>query len=160
MDFKQPNESLIKEIQTIKNLDMWIHLGDTLFLQNTPISLFRRVLQLADFYKQEKLAWAITLLEYYGHLGYHGTFDFENIMLDSEPKYLIHYKHGLPPFFNKHMFHFKPPNVLGLGNPFDILLQHNPNKITEFFQSVVRSYTKTTSTHKINPTIPVVNVIT
>jgi hypothetical protein len=157
MDFQEPNIDFIKEIKKVKNLNAWINLGDTIIINTT--EPLKRILEIAAFFKNEKLAWAITLLEYYGHLSYNGSFIYENILLDNELKFLIHYKHGLPPFFNKHMFSFQPPNVLGMGEPYDILLQHNPSKTTNFLQDVIRSYKKNQPKH-IAPdiNIPVVKV--
>jgi hypothetical protein len=157
MDFKEPDLDFIKEIKKAKTIDVWLNLGDTIILTNT--KPLQRVLEIASFFKNEKLAWAITLLEYYGHLSYNGSFSYENILLDNNLKYLIHYKRGLPPFFNKHMFHFQPPNVLGMGQPYDVLLQHNPSKTTNFMQNVIRSYKNNEPKHIIpNLDIPVVKV--
>jgi hypothetical protein len=88
------------------------------------------------------MAWTASFLEWLGVFSYYGTYQIESNMLDTEPKFIVNYKHGLPPYFNKRMFTFKPPNVLGMGDPLNILLEHNPNKTTNFVQKVVRSYRK------------------
>jgi len=147
---KSKSEDFIKTVKEAKKIeeDLWLPLGDTLVFEKFPEDFIKRVLELADYLTKtypnwtdaEKTAWTLTLLEYYGHLTYYGTIGIENTLVDAELKQLIHYKRGLPPYFNKHMFHFEPPAIFGMGDPYDILLKYNANKVMDFVGKVILSY--------------------
>lgn len=136
-EIEQPKELLefVNSIKSANNAE-WYPLGDTIFLRNIPLEFFRRVLEIANYLKDEKLGWILALMEYYGHFSCYGTSEIESILLDNDLKYLIHYKHGLPPFFNKQMFRFEQ-NTIGMGNPYDIIMQHNSSNATVYLQKVV-----------------------
>ena len=51
---------------------------------------------------------------------------------------LIHYKTGLPPIFNKKLF-FRQITITD-KNPYQTLLQENPNHITNYVHKVIHSY--------------------
>jgi hypothetical protein len=168
-------EDFANEICKIQKLEpgFWINLGDSLYLQNFDISLVERVLSFADFFAKkypgweysEKVAWSLALLEFTEYFSYYGTYGIENIMLDMDLKYVINYKRGLPPFFNKKMFKFQPPNVFGMGEPYDILLENNPSKVTNYLQEIIRSYKskelrKDIGSNSFGSQVPVVNVST
>lgn len=152
---------LIEEIQKIKKTDVWLEVGATVYVQWASNLFFRRVLDVAGFLKNENLAWAITMLEYFGHLSYHGTFDFECQLPENTLKNFVHYNKGLPPAFSKKMFKFEPPNVLGMGDPFEVLLKNNPSQVTHYVQTIIKSYENSkTITNALSLTIPIVKVET
>jgi hypothetical protein len=119
-------------------------------VEKLPDTLIKRVLELTDYFANtqpewedaEKTAWALTFLEYYGHLTYYGTIGIENTLIDTELKKLVHYKRGLPPYFHKNMFRFEPPTIFGMGDPYEILLKYNANKVMEYVGKVILSYKK------------------
>lgn len=150
--FKQIEDAdlstLITKICETKKLELtWLNLGGTFCINNLPQGFIERVVTVANYWKShgktwhvEKAAWLTTLLEHVGHLSYHGTFDLECQLVDKELKSVIHYKHGLPPMFTKQMFKFEWPNIFNMGDPYQILLENNPNKVTDYVQKVVKTY--------------------
>jgi len=131
-------KNLIDAIWKIKKMAIWLPIGATIYFQYAPNSFFKRALELWTILQEEKLAWLITMLEYFGHLSYYGTFSFENCLLDNELKNLIHYRHGIPPVFDKRMFTFEPPNVFGMGNPYDILLANKISNSVIYIQELIK----------------------
>jgi len=149
---KSRSEDFVKTVKDAKKIeeDIWLPLGDTFCFEKLPDEFIKRVLELADHLTKahpgwedaEKTAWALTMLEYYGHLTYYGTVGIENTLMDNELKHLVHYKRGLPPYFNKNMFRFEPPIVFSMGDPYDILLKYNANKAMDYVGKVILSYKK------------------
>jgi hypothetical protein len=147
---RSKSEEFLKNVKEAKNIkeDLWLPLGDTICFEKLPDDLVKRVLKITDYLTEthanwedaEKTGWALTLLEYYGHLSYYGTVALENTLLDTELKSFIHYRRGLPPYFNKHMFHFEPPTIFSMGDPYDILLKYNANKVMDYVGKVINSY--------------------
>lgn len=147
---KSRSEDFVKTVREAKNIkeELWLPLGDTICLEKIPDQFIKRVLEFADYFSKtqpnwpdsEKTAWALTLLEYYGHLTYYGTVNIENNLLDNDLKKLIHYKRGLPPYFHKNMFRFEPPSVFGMGDPYEVLLKYNANKVMDYVGKVINSY--------------------
>lgn len=149
---RSKSEDFVKTVREAKNIkdELWLPLGDTICFEKLPDSMMRRVLEFTDYFTKtqpnwedaEKTAWALTLLEYYGHLTYYGTVNIENILLDTELKKLVHYKRGLPPYFHKNMFRFEPPTIFGMGDPYEVLLKYNANKVMDYVGKVITSYKK------------------
>jgi hypothetical protein len=149
---------LIDTIRKVKGIgNTWLPVGATICFQYASIPFFRRALEICSILKEEKMAWLITMLEYFGHFSYHGTFSFENCLLDNNLKNFIHYNHGLPPLFNKRMFTFEP---LGLGNPYEILMANNVSKSVAYIQNIINKYNENPVLNNISVTIPIVNIKT
>lgn len=146
---KSKSEKFVKTIRDAKNIkeEIWLPIGDTIYLRKIPDNFINRILELTNHLIQvhpnwkdaEKTAWALTFLEYYGHMTYYGTSSIENTLLDKELKKLIHYRRGLPPYFHKNMFHFEP---VSMGDPYEILLKYNVNNVMDYIGKVINSYKK------------------
>lgn len=155
-----PIRKHIKELLKIRNaeedseINYWIPLGSVMTFSNVPNDFFGRAVEWTetleyerkktagkDWWYTERAAWIMTLLEYHGHLSYHGRHDLEMTLLDNNKKnHFIHYTHGLPPVFSKLMYRFQPPQAFTMGSLFDVLLENNPTSSTNYMQYVVRSY--------------------
>ena len=143
----------LKEIEDA-DINYWIPLGSVMTFNNVPQEFFSRVVEWTEtleyerkretnvnWWHTEKAAWVMTLLEYHGHLTYRGRHDMEMTLLDNnKTNHFIHYTHGLPPVFSKHMYRFQPPQAFSMGNLFDVLLENNPTTCTNYLQHIVRSY--------------------
>ncbi len=129
----------VKEIEPF-----WFPVGAVMVFNDVPLDFFLRVIQWCQLLgKNEKAAWALTFFEYYGHMTYEGTHGYEVSLLDYVPRHnFIHYKHGMPPYFNKYLYRYRPPEVLSMGDPFEDILQNNPTPVSNIMQDVVRSYCK------------------
>jgi hypothetical protein len=157
----------LRKIEDDNTIDYWIPLGSLMTFNNVPLDFFSRVVEwteILEFERKrkssenwwwtEKVAWVMTLLEYHGHLTYKGGYDYEMTLLDSnQAKNFVHYEHGLPPVFSKHMYRYQPPQGFTMGNLFDVLLSNNPTSTTNYVQHVVRSYLKTRPREKQNETV-------
>lgn len=155
-----PIRKHIKELLKVRNteedseINYWIPLGSVMTFNNVPNEFFSRAVEWTetleyerkkvtnkDWWYTERAAWIMTLLEYHGHLSYHGRHDLEMTLLDNnKASHFIHYTHGLPPMFSKLMYKFQPPQAFTMGNLFDVLLENNPTASTNYMQHVVRSY--------------------
>lgn len=100
------------------------------------------------------------MLEYYGHITYKGTYEYEMSLLDSGLQHnFIHYKYGFPPHFNKKMFTYKEPIFLSMGDPFQKLKENNTTTCTNYVTSIVDSYLSEKKNFKIkNQKIGIVTV--
>ena len=110
-------------------INYWFPVGSVMVFNNVPIEFFSRVVEWTetleyerrqkcneDWWYTEKAAWAMTLLEYHGHLSYRPRYDLEMTLLDSNrANHFIHYTHGLPPVFSKLMYRYKPPHAFFNG---------------------------------------------
>ncbi len=145
----------IMEIRKIEDIgvDYWISLGSVMTFKDVPKDFFSRVIEWTErleyerkrksdneWRHTEKAAWIMTMLEFYGHLSYHGRNDYEMTLLDNRNANFIHYTHGMPPVFSKFMYSYKPPHAFAMGNLFEVLLQNNPTVSTNYMQKVVKSY--------------------
>jgi len=150
-----PYISEIAKLQKIKAEDhYWIELGSVMTFNNVSIDFFNRVIEWAEiieyerrkksnsqWWHSERVAWILTLLEFNGLITYKENLQYEtNLLSDNLDCHFIHYNHGMPPQFNKAMYHFHPPDFLSLGNPFEALLQNNPSRCSNYMQQIVRSY--------------------
>jgi hypothetical protein len=125
----------------IKLNDAWLPVGNVLVFNSAPKELFMRVISVTEKLATEQLqdtgkiwehtdrvGWAITLLEYYGQMSYEATYNYEMNMLENEwMRNFIHYEHGIPPVFSKHMFRYQEPSyfVFSDEEPIDFLAKHD-----------------------------------
>lgn len=147
----------LRKVEEDAAIDYWIPLGSLMTFNNVPNEFFSRVVEWTetleferkkkssnDWWQTERAAWVMTLLEYHGHLTYKARNDYEMTLLDNnQGHHFIHYEHGLPPVFSKHMYRYRPPQCFTMGNLFDVLLENNPTTSTNYMQHVVKSYLKT-----------------
>lgn len=147
-------KEIIKSILSVKkmkeNSELWIPVGSIMVCNNLPTEFFQRVIEWLEILKNnnslpwfaEKVAWALTIIEYYGHITCGGTYDYEMSLIDNKENNFIHYQHGMPPVFNKRMYKLRPPDYLSMGDPLEALLESNPSTSSDYMQKVVKKYIK------------------
>lgn len=133
----------------------WASIGSLMIFKDIPILIFQRALAICEFLalKQleenkfiwnntNRLAWAIVLNEYSNDIYVRGDFGLTSTMLGNDDSPIIDYEHGLPPFFNKQMFPFSPPNYSSLGDPFHILAENAPTANSHYISELAQTNLK------------------
>lgn len=119
---------ITKYLEIIKNPIKWIELGSTMVFKDVPISFFKSLPSLIEelaikqielsgkiFEDTDKIAMTINLMMSH-NLSINCVYDLEVPLVGHEiNRNIIHYEHGLPPFFNKKMFQFKSPINFAMG---------------------------------------------
>lgn len=140
-------EAMLKA-KEVPDYDQWFPIGHVYVFNGAPVDMFEEVVKwfrrLDDGRKLWDLgraAWARAFMDWYGHLTFGSSFEYEMTLLDQGLEHnFIHYKHGLPPMFHKNMYKFDQPVILGPENPYVHFLEHNPTTATNYVQQVVKSY--------------------
>lgn len=133
----------------------WASIGSVMIFKQIPIVVFQRVLVICELLamKQleenkliwkhtDRLAWAIVLNEYRNDILIIGDYKLTSTMLGNDNAPIIDYQHGLPPFFNKQMFPFSPPNYSSLGDPFNILAENAPTANSHYISELAQANLK------------------
>ena len=161
LEFVKENIPNIKEyVKTVTgNADHWFPIGSVYTFNNMPEEFFDRIVSWSEFLAfetaktqaeasywryLERAGWAMSFLDYFGHLPFKGSYTYEMSLLDYDTGHnFIHYSNGLPPVFSKYLFKFEPPVYLTAAlTPFDALLVESPTSVCLYAQRVVRSYLK------------------
>lgn len=126
----------------------WLPLGDILVFQAMPENFVYRWLERTMEIVREKHVTAFSpekdglILALYDFLGrnlfYQGK-PFQSNLLERNASNFIHFKHGIPPVFNKRNYLHLGSGLAG-DDPLDIILSHNPTPNTDWLQKVVKSY--------------------
>lgn len=144
-------ESFISSILSEKHISeetmKTLPLGDILVFNNVPLTFFNRVIdrihqvwdKLADP-RSEKYGWMLAMYDYLGLIQYKGERLEAHLVEDKNFDFnFIHYKHGLPPHFSKHLFNYDSNiALLESMNPYETLLKHNPNLVTDYVQKRIK----------------------
>lgn len=130
----------------------WVPIGPIMIFNHVPLMIFQRTIMLAEtlalhqlladkpiWKHTNKLAWAINLADYVGQIQLRGDYTLAMNMLSGGDSPFIHYKHGLPPVFNKTMFQYSPPNFASFGDPFEVLAAHSPTPASHFISQLAQS---------------------
>lgn len=147
--FPKFNESFNSQEDVLKQ--KWINPGELYIFNNIAESFIRRVILLCETYvfyqyynlnfetaweETVKLAWSIFISEISESVLIHGNYSLIQNMMDYGKNPIIHYKHGMPPEFNKKMFAYNPPNYHSIGDPFEILSKLQPNLGSKFISEL------------------------
>lgn len=89
----------------------------------------------------EYAAWETSFFEILGGYSFGGN-QFSSGLLDNLEGNFIHYKYGIPPYFNKKYFMDNNKIMSGRVNPYDALLEHNLTSNSNFLNKVINSYRK------------------
>jgi hypothetical protein len=150
---KQLISSYVKSIVREKDKDwfMWMPLGSSMIFKDVPNEFFTMVYHelelLVKEFGHDKLEIAAWLVALYKYLFFDNVFNLtlkgdsleQNLADHGLVKNLIHYRHGLPPEFNKH--YFKADDlILNESNPFDSLLSNNVTSSTDFVCELIKRY--------------------
>ncbi len=154
---QQTIETLARKL-TIKPEEAWLPVGKVIVFNVAPKELFMRVIAVAEKLATQQLqatgkiwehtdqvAWAFTLLEYYGQMSYEATYNYEMNMLENNVmRNLIHYEHGVPPIFSKYMFRYQEPDYVVFSNdtPLEFLAKSDMAVSTaaHYVQQLAESY--------------------
>lgn len=90
----------------------------------------------------EYAAWELALFELLGYYRISGRI-LTSSLLDNLDANLIHYKYGIPPFFNKKYFLDNNKILTSRINPHEAMIEHNSTSNTNYLQRVVNSYRRT-----------------
>ena len=131
--------------------EKWIPLGPVIFFNNLPIEWFDRSIAIAEklvlqqILKKQPvwkhtttLAMIINMIDFIGKISFYGDYELTMNMLQDYNCPFIHYEHGLPPVFNKHMFPFENPHYASLGDPFEILKENAPTRNCHFISELAK----------------------
>jgi len=128
----------------------WVSLGNCMSFNNIEKEFFLDVAQNMEYLhkthpeskgKIENAAWMIALYKHHSKIKLRRDFLESPLFSNDINSCFLHYKHGLPPKFNKRFFPMKPPRYESYGgSPYEVLLNNNPTKLTAFAQKVVNSY--------------------
>jgi len=129
----------------------WVPLGPIMIFNKIPEELFERAIVLAEklalnqlLRKQPiwehttTLAWAMNLSDFVGQIMLRGDYTLTMTMLDSSNSPFVHYKHGLPPVFNKTMFQYTAPDFVSFGDPFEILAENFSTESAHFISELAK----------------------
>ena len=139
--------------QIINDKFQWLSLGDTMIFNKAPDDFFQNVFDemvnlcksVGKKWELEKAAWMIALVKRLraGKQMRITSASLEMSLLHPRKNSMvIHYKHGLPPKFNKRHYKqtFNPIIISSQMDPLDAMLLDNPTPATNYLQKVVRSY--------------------
>lgn len=154
LDFAEENIGPFWEVLDKTKADYesnWVPVGPILIFNQIPIGTFIRTIAIAEklalkqlldnkpiWEHTDKLAWAINLSDHVGSVMLRGDYTLTMNMLDRGNAPFIHYEHGLPPVFNKTMFQYLPPDLVSLGDPFEILIQNSPTENAYFLSNLAK----------------------
>jgi hypothetical protein len=141
---------------------LWLPLGSVMTFRDVPGDLFIRAISWAERLEYERLCrclregregvpwrhtprcgWVMALIEYSGVLGVRAADGYETHLVEHGKKAcFVHYTHGLPPHWSKHMYRYDSGVDFSMGgsDPFAALFEHNPTSATEHLRRVARSY--------------------
>jgi len=124
----------IQEIAKLKGVEElpWLSVGGVMRFQDVPVEFFDQALQnclklkieFPEHHFVERAAWILTIYEWLGALTCEANVFEITLMNHDVESNFIHYKYGIPPMFNKHMFRFDGSISTGT-DPYDVLLQNN-----------------------------------
>lgn len=130
----------------------WVPVGPIMIFNQIPAMIFQRVSTIAEslalqqllagkeiWEHTDKLAWAINLADYVGHIQIRGDYTLAMNMLGGGDSPFIFYEHGLPPVFNKTMFQYSPPNYVSFGDPFEVLAANSPTPASHFISQLAQT---------------------
>jgi hypothetical protein len=85
-------------------------------------------------------AWELSFFELIGTYRFAGV-PFSSSLLDSVNNNFIHYKFGIPPYFNKKYYDaYKILN--SRSSPYDAILEHNPSENSNYLHQIIKMYKK------------------
>lgn len=156
----QKHLKIVAKGLTINEQDAWLPVGKVIVFNVAPLELFRRVIavceklateQIVDkgeiWSQTDQVAWALTLLEYYGQMSYEAVYDYEMNMLENTTMCnFVNYEHGIPPIFSKYMFQYQGPNLVVLSGESPIEFLSKPDiavsAAAHYVQQLANSYSK------------------
>lgn len=140
----------------------WLNASGFCAFNNVSALFFARVMYYMEKFQTDhldwedspKAAWVTAMYEQYNLALLQGRF-YEATMLnnieDIPNASVIHYKYGVPPFFNKKHFMFKDALqfTLNASDPLDVLEQYDITTSMQFMGRVIQSYKSTKSPESI-----------
>jgi len=130
----------------VENLPPSIPIDGTMIFRDVKPSFFERVVarmfHLNDVHKNEewdiaKAAWIITIYEHLGEYTCRGAALEKSLTTHEVQANLIHYRHGIPPVFNKKFYGNKMLDMM--ENPYDVLLHCNATDSMDFVHKLIHS---------------------
>jgi hypothetical protein len=93
-------------------------------------------------FPSEYAAWEISFFEILGGYSFEGK-NFSCGLLDESESNFVHYKYGIPPYFNKKYFVDNNKILSGRISPYDVILEHNLTSNSNYLNRIINSYRKT-----------------
>jgi len=115
---------------------------DDLFFHSV-INKIKKFIEIKDEkFPCEYAAWETCFFEILGSYSFEGR-NFSSGLMDNVENNFIHYKYGVPPYFNKRYFMDNNKILSARINPYDSILEHNLTSNSNFLSKVINSYRKT-----------------
>ncbi|MFI5206143.1 MAG: hypothetical protein ACHQVK_04340, partial [Candidatus Paceibacterales bacterium] len=94
------------------------------------------------------LETAYWILSFYKNVIYNNVYDLtifgdaleQTFLHHDNSSNIIHYRHGIPPEFNKHHYRYDTPFTLGDLNPFDAIYKNNSSMATNYACGLIDEY--------------------
>jgi hypothetical protein len=156
-EIKKHLDSLCKK-HGVSIEDVWLPIGNTIVFHMPPISLVGRVIAATEklcieqlektgtiWKHTDRVAWAHTLLEYYGEMSYNASYEYEmNMLENTDMRNFVNYEHGIPPIFSKYMFRYQKPNYVAFSAepPLEFLAGQNMavSAASHYVQQLAEAY--------------------
>lgn len=144
-------EKYVNEVANLKNLTRsqlpeLLRFDGTVIFNNMPKEFFYRVWQREEEllnehgpdWPCEAAAWALSLFDMTGLVTVRYEYLDGNLLEHLTEPNFVHYKHGIPPVFNKRFYRFDKPMSFS-NSPFDCLMQYNPSTLSDYVQKTIES---------------------
>lgn len=156
-EIKQHLDSLCKK-HGVNIEDVWLPIGNTIVFNMPPTPLVERVIAATEklcieqlertgniWEHTDRVAWAHTLLEYYGKMSYKASYEYEmNMLENAEMRNFVNYEHGIPPIFSKYMFRYQEPNYVAFSSepPLEFLARQDMavSAASHYVQQLAETY--------------------